>query len=50
MIDDNLDKTIASIEEWKTGEHSRLSSEKAKLEAQTSNLSKNSSIFGALGF
>jgi len=49
-IDRNLEKTIASIEEWKMGETERLKSEKRKLEAQNQSLSGSSSIWGALGF
>jgi len=49
-IDRNLEKTIASIEEWKMGESERLKSERRKLEAQNQQLSGTSSIWGALGF
>ena len=49
-IDRNLEKTVASIEEWKMGETERLQSEKRKLQAQNDSLRGTSSIWGALGF
>lgn len=49
-MDRNLEKTVASIEEWKLGEGERLNSEKRKLEYANDRLSSTSSIFGALGF
>ncbi len=48
VIDTNLEKTLASIEEWKLGEGERLRSEKRKLEAANKNLRSTSSFFGAL--
>ena len=50
VIDTNLQKTLASIEEWKMGESERLKSEKRKLVSANNNLKGTSSIFGALGF
>jgi len=50
VIDTNLEKTLASIEEWKMGESERLKSEKRKLVSANNNLKGTSSIFGALGF
>ena len=47
-LDRNLEKTIASIEEWKMGETERLQSEKRKLEYQNKSLGATSSTWGAL--
>ena len=47
-LDRNLEKTIASIEEWKLGETERLSAEKRKLEYQNDTLGATSSTWGAL--
>ena len=47
-LDRNLEKTVASIEEWKLGETERLSAEKRKLEYQNQTLGATSSTWGAL--
>ena len=47
-LDRNLEKTVASIEEWKLGETERLSAEKRKLEYQNDTLGATSSTWGAL--
>ena len=47
-LDRNLEKTVASIEEWKLGETERLSAEKRKLEYQNQTLGATSSTWSAL--
>ena len=47
-LDRNLEKTVASIEEWKLGETERLSAEKRKLVYQNQTLGATSSTWGAL--
>ena len=47
-LDRNLEKTVASIEEWKLGEPESLSAEKRKLEYQNDTLGATSSTWGAL--